>query len=93
MIRATEELKNSTLGIFFVEMVFFNNHLGGDFGRLREFIKKLFNGVLSAHRLRVYAKFGVFGVRETLSGHDRQTDIWMDGRTDMAKSIFLIALI
>ena len=44
-------------------------------------IKKLFNSVLSAHRQRVYAVYaGVcssYGVRETLSGHSRQTD----GRT------------
>ena len=42
--------------------------------------------------MQVCAKFGVFssyGFRETLSGHDRQTN----GRTDMAKLIFLIALI
>ena len=49
----------------------------GDFGRLGEVIKKLFNSVLSAHILRVHAKFGVCcsdGFRETLSEHDRQTD-------------------
>ena len=57
-----------------------------------ESYQKSFNIILSAHRRRVYAKFGVYssyGVRETLSGHDRYTD----GRKDMAKSIFLIALI
>ena len=55
-------------------------------------IKKLFNSVLSAHRLRDSAKFGVcsfYGVREMLSGHDIQTD----RRMDMAKSIFLVMLI
>ena len=56
---------------------FFNTHLGGDFGWLKGVIKRLFNSVLSAHRLRVYAKFGVcrsYGIGETLSAHDRQTD-------------------
>ena len=55
----------------------------GDWGSYQ----KIFNSVLSAHRQRVYEKFGVcssYDVRETLSGHDRQTD--------MAKSIFLAAL-
>ena len=72
---------------FQFELYFFTTHLGGDFGRLGGVIKKLFNSV---HRLRVYAKFGVcssYGVRETLSGHARQTD----RRTDMAKSILLVA--
>ena len=70
-----------------LNFIFFATHLDGDFGRLGGVIIKLLNSVLSAHRLRVYA-FGVrssYGVRETLSGHDR--------RRDMGKSIFLVALI
>ena len=59
-----------------------------EFGRLGGLIKKLFNSVLSAHRLGVYEVFGVcssYCVRETLSGHDRQT-------ADMIKSICLVGL-
>ena len=48
------------------------------------------------HRLRDYAKFGVcstYSVRETLSRHDRQADGRTDRWTDIAKLIFLVALI
>ena len=51
--------------------------MGADFARLGEVIRKLFNIVLSVHRQRVYANFGVcsyYGVRETLDMADRQTD-------------------
>ena len=68
-----------------LELHFFTTHLGGDFGRVGRVIKKLFNCVRSAHRLRVYAQFAVcssYGVRETLSGHDGQTDRRTDGQTD-----------
>ena len=40
---------------------------------------------MSAHRLHVYAKFGVYssyGLRETLSGEDRHTDGRTNGRTN-----------
>ena len=46
--------------------IFFTTHLSGDFGRLGELSKKylIAFGVCSSN-----------GVRETLSGHDRQTDM------------------
>ena len=53
-------------------------------------IKKLFNSGLSAHRLRVLAKFGVcssYGVRETLCGYDRQTNGQAHRRTNGRTSL------
>ena len=51
-----EDLKNSSLGGYFGEMEIYIKNLivqsGGSY-------QKLFNSVLSAHRLRVYAKFGI----------------------------------
>ena len=65
-------------------------------GAMAEVNQKLFNCVLSAHRLHICAKFGVcstYDLRETLSRHaDRRTGTGTNGRTDVAKSIFLIAL-
>ena len=41
---------------FITLTLFFTTHLEGGFGRLGRVIKKQFNSVLSAHRLRVYAE-------------------------------------
>ena len=80
----TENFKNSTFEWFSGELI--KNLMMlicRNCGKLsKNYLKNYF---LCAHRLHVSAKFGVFssyGFRETISGHDRQTDGQTDGQMD-----------
>ena len=106
LIRSTEDLKiqfwldflgkqgyiSKILQCSFVVLYFMNSCTKFQVSNLNFNLQSYQKTILCAQRLRVYVNLGVcssYGLQETLSGYDTQTV----GRTDIAYSIFIVALI